>query len=504
MEDERRTLGEVLLHNARAFPYDEAATDGTLRVSWQELCQRAESACVQFRNLGIAPGDRIAVVLPNQLETLVLYWACALWGAVFVGANPRLGHDDLERIVKHSGASIAFLAESVDPEIIPKSVRRIVVSPSDPANFFSQSATILEEELPPVTEGDVFAIVYTSGTTGPAKGAILTHRNLMWCAATTAAELAITKADTLLVSVAITHIFGLSAAVLVAAQQGARCVLMRDHAAGRALDLCEWEGVTVHHGSPTMFTLELAAQRRAPRDLSKLRTGIIAAAPVSAELVEAIRYHLHCDVQIAWGLTETSPTVTMTRADDPLEKRRTSVGRPIPGAEVQVADIGGEFGEVLVSSPGVFSGYYKDADASAAAFTEDGYFRSGDLGWIDDEGYLHLAGRIKDIIIRDALHVYPDELERVIASLPWVEAVAVVGVPDAVFGERICACVVEKANRDAPADIVVAVRTAIAGRLAAYKVPDFVLRTPQLPRSVGGKVLKGILREDAMAQLATQ
>lgn len=499
------TLADVLLFNARVRPNEEAATDGTERVSWQELSHLAESVCAQFRNLGIRQGDRVAVVLPNQTETLILYWACALWGSIFVGANPRLGHDDLRTILEHSGASIAFIAETVHPTIVPVATRTVVVTDrSDPASFFAFSAPLAPEELPALDPSDAFAIVYTSGTTGPPKGVVLTHGNLVWCARVTGEHLRVDGTDTLLVSVQITHIFGLSAAILVAALFGARCVLMREHAAGRALDLCEWEGVTIHHGAPTMFLLELAAQRRAPRDLSRLRTGIIAAAPVEPALVDAIRNELHCDIQIAWGLTETSPTVTITGFDDPPQERRASVGRPLPGAELRFDDVGGEYGEILVRSPGVFRGYYNDPARSAQVLTPDGFFRTGDLGWLDDAGYLHIAGRLKEIIIRAGLHVYPDELEAIIRALPWVNAVAVIGVPDHVLGERTCACVIVNEARTVPADLLAAVRKAIDGRLADYKLPDTVLRVTELPRGAGGKILKRLLREDAMAQIAAQ
>ncbi|HEV7178462.1 MAG TPA: class I adenylate-forming enzyme family protein [Candidatus Baltobacteraceae bacterium] len=500
-----QTLGDVLRYNARVHAHGEAATDGTARVSWQELLQRAESACSQFRSLGVKRGDRIAVVLPNQLETLVLYWACALWGAIFVGASPRLGHDDLRRILDHSGAVAAFLAETVDPAVVPRATGAIVVSDRiDPAQFFNVVAPLDEDDLPLVEDGEAFAIVYTSGTTGSAKGVLLTHRNLVWNASATAEALAIQKSDSFLVAVQITHIFGMSAAVLVAALRGARCVLMREHAAGRALDLCEWEGITIHHGSPTMFLLELAAQRRAPRDLSALRTGIVAAAPVEPALADAIRAELHCDIEIAWGLTETSPTLTITRPYDAAVERRTSVGRPLPGADVRLDDVGGEYGEILARSPGVFGGYFNDPAASAAVLTEDGYFRTGDLGWIDEDGFLHLAGRVKEIIIRSGLHVYPDELESLIRTLPWVASVAVVGIADKVLGERVCVCVVERPGAQAPQELLGAVRAAIAGRLADYKLPDVVVRVSELPRSAAGKILKNILRENAMAEIAAQ
>jgi acyl-CoA synthetase (AMP-forming)/AMP-acid ligase II len=251
-----------------------------------------------------------------------------------------------------------------------------------------------------------------------------------------------------------------------------------------------------------MFVLELAAQRRAPRDLSSLRTGIVAAAPVAPELADQIRRELHCDVQIAWGLTETAPAVTMTTFSDPPEQRRSSVGRAIPEAHIRIASHEHEYGEILVKSPGVFRGYYNDPDLTQAAFDSDGWLKTGDLGVIDDAGFLHVKGRSKEIIIRGGLHVYPEEVEAVLSELPWVSAVSIVGIPDGVLGERTCACIVLNEYADAPDDLLAAVRQTISQRLADYKIPDAVLRVSDLPRTATGKVLRGVLREDAIARIA--
>jgi acyl-CoA synthetase (AMP-forming)/AMP-acid ligase II len=348
----------------------------------------------------------------------------------------------------------------------------------------------------------VFAICYTSGTTGRSKGAVLTHANLVWNAAVTCATLECSERDTFLLTVGITHIFGISAGVLAAAIAGAKLVVLKTFAAGAALDLCEWERVTVLHGVPTMFVLELAAQKRAPRDLSTLRTGIVAAAPVSPDLADRIRNELQCDVQIAWGLTETSPALTMTRFGDPPQARRSSVGRALPDVEIRVDSRGHEYGELLVKSPGVFRGYYNLSDVTRDSFTHDGWFKTGDLGYIDGSGFVHLKGRIKEIVIRGGLHVYPEEVEALLSGLPWVEAVSLVGIPDPVLGERTCACVVVRDGVAAPDDLLAAVRQTIAGRLADYKIPDAVLRVAELPRTPSGKVLRGVLREDAIARIA--
>ena len=499
------TIADVLRENVYVRPDAEALTDGTRRMTWRALHDAAASSASGFAALGVRAGDRVAVVLSNQIEAVILYWACALSGAIFTGANPRLGHDDLENVLRHSGARLAFvgdetLAQRIGDLALPDLREVIAIETTDPIGLFSQPLRSSARAVS-VSRDDVFALCYTSGTTGRPKGALLTHGNLVWNAAVVSEFLTCSPSDTFLLTVGITHIFGLSAGVLAAAISGARLVVLKTFTAGAALDLCEWEGVTVLHGSPTMFVLELAAQRRAPRDLSTLRTGIVAAAPVQPELADAVRGELRCDVQIAWGLTETSPAVTMTRFDDEPEARRSTVGRSLPQAQVRIQNDGSEFGEVLVKSPGVFRGYFNDPELTQSAFTGDGWLRTGDLGILDDAGYLRLRGRQKEIIIRGGLHVYPDELEHVLAEFPWVDAVAVVGIPDPVLGERTCACIVVREGTQTPEDLLTAARSAVSGRLADYKLPDAVVRVPDLPRNANGKILRGALREDAIARI---
>ncbi len=500
------TIADVLRENVYVRPSAEAVTDGTRRLSWKQLHEAALSSCAHFAAIGVRAGDRVAVVLPNQIEAIVLYWACALSGAIFVGASPRLGHDDLENILRHSGARAIFvsddaLAARIRHMRLPEAREIVNVESSEPIAPFSRPLSSPLKPVPIERDG-VFAICYTSGTTGRPKGAVLTHANLVWNAAAVSSILECAENDTFLLTVGITHIFGLSSTVLTAAVAGARIVVLKTFAAGAALDLCEWEGVTVLHGSPTMFVLELAAQKRAPRDLSMLRTGIVAAAPVLPELADQIRSELHCDVQIAWGLTETAPALTMTRFDDPPQARRASVGRALPDAQIRIDSQGHEFGEILVKSPGVFRGYYNDPELTRECFTEDGWLRTGDLGYLDGSGSLHLKGRSKEIIIRGGLHVYPEEVELLLSELPWVAALSVVGIPDPVLGERTCACIVVREDSSAPEDMLAAVRQTVSERLADYKVPDTVLRVAELPRTESGKVLRGILREDAIARIA--
>lgn len=500
------TIADVLRENVYVRPSAEAVTDGTRRLSWQQLHDTALSSCAHFAALGIRAGDRVGVVLPNQIEAVVLFWACALSGTIFVGASPRLGHDDLENILRHSGARLIFVSDdalaSRIREMALPNVREIVnIDSSEPIALFSQPLRLAAKPAGTARD-DVFAICYTSGTTGRPKGAVLTHANLVWNAAVTGSVLECTDRDTFLATVGITHIFGLSATVLAAAVAGAKIVVLKTFAAGAALDLCEWEGVSVLHGVPTMFVLELAAQKRAPRDLGMLRTGIIAAAPVSPELVDQIRNDMRCNVQIAWGLTETAPAVTMTRFDDPPAARRSCVGCPLPQVQIRIDAQGHEYGEILVKSPGVFRGYFNDPELTREAFTEDGWLRTGDLGYSDADGFLHLKGRSKEIIIRGGLHVYPEEVELLLSELPWIGAVSVVGIPDPVLGERTCACIVLNQESAAPEDLLSAVRHMVSERLADYKVPDAVLRVAELPRTQSGKVLRGVLREDAIARIA--
>ncbi|WKB36088.1 AMP-binding protein [Terrilactibacillus sp. S3-3] len=277
---------------------------------------------------------------------------------------------------------------------------------------------------------------------------MLTHSNVVNMAVINAEELNCTAEDVFFfLAVPVFHVFGFVPGILSTIASGARMVLMEKYKRKAALELIESEKVTVKYGVPTMFILELSYKDFTKYDLSSLRTGIIAAAPCPVEIVKKIRYEMGCDIMIAYGLSETSPCLTMTRFDDSDIIRAETVGRPLPGVELKIVnenreEVGtGEVGEVACRSLGLMKGYYKMPEKTAEVIDENGWFYTGDMGTIDEEGHLRMIGRKKEMIIRGGFNIYPKEVEEVLYTHPDVMEVAIVGLPDTVLGEVSCACV---------------------------------------------------------------
>jgi fatty-acyl-CoA synthase len=258
-----------------------------------------------------------------------------------------------------------------------------------------------------------------------------------------------------------------------------------------AVELMEREQATVYHGVPTNYILALGDPGRAGRDLSRLRTGIVAGAPAPEELVQRIRRELVPGLRIAYGLTETSETVSITRSSDPPGKQLLTVGAPLPGVEIRILDVDGSVlpeesvGEIAVRGPGVMQGYYRQPGETALVFTDDGYFLTGDLGMMDEEGYLHVIGRRKEMIIRGGFNVYPREVEDRLHAHPAVLDVAVVGLPDEILGEVSCACIVPVEGAIVTGEEI---KDFCREVLADYKVPDLVRFLDGFPMTGSGKV----------------
>ncbi len=512
------TLADVLEHNRRMVPEITALVAGQERISWRELYERAAALTAHLRAGGLAPGERVACILPNRPSFCIVYWACALGGYALVPINPRLRREDLRAILADSGAAVLFhmeaagetdygaMVEALRPEL--PALRQRVLAVDDAA--LGEAAVWAQLTSPggeaaaaptPVAADDVFAIVYTSGTTGLPKGAMLTHRNLVVTARKTAESLACTSDDVFLVAVPLYHIFGICPSLLTAAELGARVVLMETFKADAALELCARERVTVHHGVPTMFVLELASPKLHALDLSSLRTGYIAGAPCPIDVVRRIRTELGCNVLIAYGLTETSPTLTATSFDDDDAIRSETVGRALPGAEVRVrrdADNAiaatGEVGELECRGYGIMKGYWNKPDQTAEVLSSDGWFKTGDLATIDERNYVRIVGRKKEMVVRGGYKIYPAEVEGLLYEHPLVRQVAIVGVEDAVLGERTVAAVVPAAAVADESAAAEELRAYVRSRLADYKVPDRVVFLDVLPMTASGKVQKHLLR----------
>jgi len=484
--------------------------------SYGDMDRDADAFAAALHQLGIERGDRVAIDLPNWSEFVIAVLGAARLGCVVVPLNPGYTSRELQFMLRNSEAVAVVTPERYGGTDYLQLFESLLFDLPD----LQYLVTVGEEDLwyddrifqfedllssgrgrdvPEVAidpAEDTVAILYTPGTTGKPKGVMLTHANLVRTARATAGALGLGPEDVTLCTVPLFHIFGLGAALTTVVASGASLVLQEDFDAWEALRLVERHGVTVLHGVPTMFVMELRELRRAAEegettpDLSTLRTGIAAGAPVSPELVRSAREELVPELEIAYGLTETSPTVTVTRPSDPDEKRTLTVGRPLDGVELRVtADDGTDLpvesiGELAVRGFNVMRGYHRQPGETAASFTEDGFFLTGDLAMLDPEGYLHVVGRKSDVIIRGGYNVHPREVEDHLRSHPAVLDTVVLGIPHEVLGELVCACVrpVEGALISEEE-----VKEYCRDDLTDYKVPDLVRFFDVFPMTPAGK-----------------
>ncbi|MCK4394679.1 AMP-binding protein, partial [Candidatus Bipolaricaulota bacterium] len=352
-------------------------------------------------------------------------------------------------------------------------------------------------------------ILYTSGTTGNPKGAMLSHHNIAENARQVTQVLHTSEEDIFLLAVPFFHCFGCVMGIMGAITWGASLVPMSVFKAKEALELIEEEEVSILYGVPTMFVLELEEYRKgkddgSQYDVSSLRTGIMAGAPCPVEVMRGTMEELGCNVSIAYGLTEASPVITMTRFDDSLERRVETVGKALPGIEVKITDDDrwslppGEMGELTCRGYNVMLGYYKMPGKTAEVIDEEGWLYSGDLATVDEEGYVKIVGRKKDMLITGGFNVYPAEIEEYLFTHPKVQNVSVVGVPDEVMGEVAIAHIIPREGMTIdPQEIV----DYCMGKIANFKVPRYVEIMDEFPMTQSGKIQKFRLREVAKEAL---
>lgn len=499
------------------------------RLTYGKLMEMAKAFATACGRLELRPGDRVVVCLPNWPEYVVAFLGCMLGGFVFVPLNPRLRRHEIRYITENSGAKLAVCPAGIEDGIhlsifqelldeVPSLQHLVAVSRGErPLGVHRSFQDFLnsgergeadtrdsvERDMTPgepggrTTDGcgvpsNLACIVYTSGTTGLPKGAMLTHDNLLWTTTSMNDVLQMSDRDVSLIVVPLCHIFGLGPSLLSALLSGATVVLVDVYKPETVFQVVERERVTVHHAVPTMFILELNHESRNLYDLSSLRIGIMAAAPCPVEVVSRIRRELGMEVIVSYGLTETSPALTATRMEQDDWVYET-VGRALPGIELKVVgDLGetlgpGEIGELCCKSPGLMAGYYRNSEATREAIDEGGWFHTGDLATIDENGYVRIVGRKKEMINRGGLKIYPREVEEWLYKHPAVREVAIVGVPDPVLTERTCACVtLKEPNSLTPEDIQSYCRSGVAD----YKVPDIVEILDELPHTSSGKIAK--------------
>ncbi|AHG90141.1 AMP-dependent synthetase and ligase [Gemmatirosa kalamazoonensis] len=510
---ENWTLAQVFARRAHEHPERLAAVAANGRtLTYGQLDARASAMAAALSELGIGAGDRIAVNMPNCLEWLVALGATAKLGAVVVPVSPRLNFHELKYQLRHAEVSCAFTVERLGGidflQIFEQFITELpdlqyLVTVGDEDLWYDDRIFQFEDLLskgegrPAPSGADVgddadVALIYTSGTTGKPKGVRLGHRGVVETAVRTGEAIEIDPTDRVFAAVPIFAIFGFSVAVGVLAS-GATLVLQPEFDARDALALIVRERVTVLHGVPTTFHLLMREPSFDGARLRQagLRTGIVAGSPVSEDLVRRIRRW--CDVQVAYGLTETGPTVTVTCFADPADKRATTVGRPLPGVEVMAVDVltgqlhgpAEAVGEIAVRGPGLMLGYARMPGETARSFTPEGFFLTGDLGIIDEDGYLRVIGRRKETILRGGFQIFPREVEDRLRAHPGVDDVCVIGVPHDVLGELICACIVPVEGAVITGNEI---KAFARDTMADFKVPDIVRFFDAFPMTGSGKV----------------
>src|SRR5438552_10005421 len=490
-----QTIGEALAATAVRLPDGLALVSRhqDVRLRWGELAERVEEVALALLAIGVERGDRVGIWSPTRVEWTLLQFATARVGAILVNVNPAYRPAELAYALGQSGVRVLVTAPSFktsDYVAMVSEVRselpaleRVVVLGPEWDSLVAEGRAVdvarLHEREGKLGCDDPINIQYTSGTTGNPKGATLTHHNILNNGASIAEVLGYSEADRVCIPVPLYHCFGMGIGNLGCVASGATMVYPAESfAADPTLDAIAEERCTSIYGVPTMFIGMLESPRFASLDLTSLRTGIMAGAPCPVEVMKRVVNEMHAEeITIAYGMTETSPASTMTRRSDDLDRRTSTVGTVLPHVEVKIVDpaTGATAqtrtpGELCSRGYLVMRGYWENPSATAEAVDEAGWLHTGDLAVMDDEGYVNIVGRSKDLVIRGGENIYPREIEEVLFQHPAVAAVQVIGVPDARMGEELMAWVTfregEAPNED---DLTAFCRE----RLAHFKVPRY-------------------------------
>ncbi|MAB88653.1 MAG: AMP-binding protein [Planctomycetes bacterium] len=499
-----------------------------LRWTYADLDARSLALARGLIAVGIEPGDHVCVWADNRPDWIPFQFAIARIGAVLVTANTALTAPEIEYLLGQSKTRMVVCAPGREAEeyldvlaaliaggACPR-LARVTVMEGTPRDGMisvdelvaageSVPASVVYERCANTPVSAPANIQYTSGTTGFPKGVVLSHENLVENAYVGAMTAELVDRDVMMLMVPLFHCFGCSVVVLGATTHLTPIVALQRFDPGGVLEAVESEAVTLIHGVPAMFRALLAQPDVRTRDLSSLRSGIVAGSMCPEPLMRRIHDDLGVEgICAAYGLTEASPGVTISNSAAPLEQRIGSVGIPYSGVRLRIVDPVsdverpvGETGEVLVNGPGVMLGYFDDPEATSAVITAEGWLRTGDLGFIDEEGALHIAGRIKELVIRGGENVFPGEVEDALRTHADVADAAVFGVAHERLGEEVAAAVVlcPGASVDAPA-----LTEWLATCLASYKRPRQWLFVDGFPLTASGKVQKFKLRQMAEAQ----
>jgi len=541
------TVGELLDRTAARFPQNPAliVRHQNKRYTYQEFLREVERAARGLLRLGIQKGERVGIWSTNYAEWVITQFAVAKIGAILVNLNPAYGTVEFEHALQQSGCSTLLMTQgfrksdyrSVLFEICPEAahsvpgslqsdklphLRNLIFIGDSPApssmlpwNDLLQMGDNLPVEALAARAAtlefdDPINIQYTSGTTGIPKGALLSHHNIVNNGLLIGQGMRFSDRDKLCIPVPFYHCFGMILGNMVCVAHGAAMVIPAHYFDALAtLQAISEERCTAVHGVPTMFIAELEHPRFREFDLTSLRTGIMAGSPCPINIMRRVVDEMHCsELTIVYGLTETSPGITQTTPDDPLELRVTTVGKPMAHTEIKIVHTRtgrivprGTPGELCARGYAVMKGYYQNPEATRQTLDADGWLHSGDLATMNDNDYFKITGRSKDLIIRGGENIYPRDIEEFLYTHPAISEVQVIGIPDRKYGEQVMAWVKLKPGSTSSTE---AIREFCKGRIAHFKIPRYVKFVDAFPITINGKTQKYKMREISIKEMGLE
>lgn len=536
------TVGDLLEKQVELYPEHEAVVypELNLRKTYTEFNEIVNQTAKGFISIGIKKGDHIAIWSDNKFEWLVTQFASAKIGAVLVTVNTNYQSSELEYLLRQSDSMTLIMAEEYKGTSYIDVLNNVcpLINQSEKGNINSsklphlKNVVIISDETfecaynwkEVVDRGDtvddkqletmktslhydeVINMQYTSGTTGFPKGVMLSHYNIVNNANQIGNRMNLTKNDRLCIPVPFFHTFGCVLGILTAVAKGTTMVIVEQFNAEKVLEAVSKEKCTALHGVPTMFIAELNHPRFDEFDLSHLRTGIMAGSTCPIEVMRDVMNKMGADeITICYGLTESSPVITQTKVDDPIELKVSTVGQMHPNVEAKIIDpetkkeVGpNEPGELITRGYHVMKGYYKNEEATNETIDKDGWLYTGDIATVDENGYFTITGRSKDVVIRGGENIYPREVEEFLYKHPAVLDVQVVGVPDEKYGEEVMACIILKENKQATEEEI---KEFCKGQISRHKIPKHIMFMDEYPMTASGKIQKYKLREMAEENL---